>query len=896
MGFMTATGAGRIRAEGILLPAPRADGVDEGEILLGELNCQSCHPAPETLARRLNARGAPRLGAAGLRLTPQWLRAWLANPAALTPGTTMPQVLHGTPTGQAAEAIESLTHYLVSLQSDELASPVAAEGSRAERGRVLFHSVGCVACHAPLDQGDATEEAFSQARANSVPLGDLERKYPAGELVRFLRDPVAHRPGGRMPSLGLSEAEAVDLATYLLPGQLLAAAAAPVAPVPGIKWDYFEGSFNRCAQLAEATPVASGVADELGTSPARRDSHFGLRFTGLIQAPVEGEYTFWTRSDDGSQILIGGRTVVDNDGEHAPSNRRGRIQLTPGLHSFEVLFFQAGGGFEFAVDWAGPGFERGPIPASALQQQARRLAPLGAVEFAVDPVQTARGREWYERLNCGACHTGAEPSERRARPMLELAANSASGCLADTVPPGAVRYDLSDAQRTALRATVARVAELNQPGPADREVEITLTRLNCYACHARDGVGGPEASGHAAWFKLVGEADLGEEGRLPPLLNGVGAKLKPAWLADVLLQGTKVRPYMATRMPRYGDAQATALSPLLRAADQRKDRFAEPQMTERDAKFGWKLVGRDGLSCTACHTFTTLGSMGIPALGLDSMHRRLEWDWFRRYLPDPAALRPGTRMPTFWPDGHAVNQDLLAGDTGAQIQAIWAYLAGGPDAEVPAGLIRGRKELVAETEPLIYRNFIEGAGTRAIGVGYPERANLAFDAEQLRLALIWQGSFIDAARHSTDRGVGFEPPLGDHRISFPAGPALAVLSSPDAPWPAAVNQRFRGYRLNSTRQPALEYSVEGVKVTDTFRPRPGEVDMGLERTLKLEGEPGSTLWFRAASGQIRPGPEGVFVVDDKLKLTFHGGEPRVVGAELRVPVAVPGELIVEMVW
>ena len=66
-------------------------------------------------------------------------------------------------------------------------------------------------------------------------------------------------------------------------------------------------------------------------------------------------------------------------------------------------------------------------------------------------------------------------------------------------------------------------------------------------------------------------------------------------------------------------------------------------------------------------------------------------------------------------------------------------------------MVQGRIELVATNEAIIYRNFIEGAGTRAIGVGYPEKANLAFDANELRLARIWQGSFIDASRHRTGR-------------------------------------------------------------------------------------------------------------------------------------------------
>ena len=78
------------------------------------------------------------------------------------------------------------------------------------------------------------------------------------------------------------------------------------------------------------------------------------------------------------------------------------------------------------------------------------------------------------------------------------------------------------------------------------------------------------------------------------------------------------------------------------------------------------------------------------------------------------------------------------------------------------------------TGAIIYRNFIDGAGTRGIAVGYPEKANLAFDANEMRLALIWQGAFLDAARHWAGRGEGFEGPAGDNILQLHGGAPFAV--------------------------------------------------------------------------------------------------------------------------
>ena len=886
-------------AAGFIQPSPIGKDVEEGEILLGELNCTACHTTSDAIRQRLNPRGAPILGADGLRLTSHWLQRWLTDPAATKPGAAMPHVLHGLGSAQRTETAEALTHYLVSIAPTGPAAGISADPARAEAGKGLYHTVGCVACHAPFEKSlESTADMMARAAANAVPLGDLASKYPAGELARFLVDPVKHRPGSRMPSSNLTESEAVSVATYLLRAQIAEAANAKIAAVAGLQFEYFEGNIGSCANIGKTAPAFSGVTETITTKMAKRGEQFGLRYNGAIEVPADGEYTFSLNSDDGSQLFLDGQRLIDNDGQHAPVRKSATTTLKAGPHSFTLLFFQGGGGHELDVQWSGPGFAQRPIPASALKHFAQPMVPIGPKDFTLDATKAAKGRELFASLNCASCHQVKDIAAKPSRPLQELSSRSTAGCLAETVPAAAPKFDLTANQRAALRKTISAVSKLAEPVAPNLRIAQTMTRLNCYACHSRDSIGGPGE--RAEWFTIAGGADLGDEGRIPPHLAGVGMKLKPAWLTQVIAEGAKARPYMATRMPRFGATHAALLATDLAAADKLPDYQPEPAITDRDAKFGWKLVGRDGLSCIACHTFTTYGSMGVPALGLDTMAQRVQWDWFRRYLPDPAALRPGTRMLNFWPEGRAVNTAILAGNTEAQIKAIWAWLNDGAKAEVPSGLVRGRKEIVPGNEAVIYRHFITGAGSRAIGVGYPEHANLAFDANDLRLALIWQGSFIDMSRHSTDRGEGYETPLGDHVIKLPTGPSFAALPEADSLWPAAPDRlsgpnHFLGYRLDGKRQPTFRYRVGAVSIEEFPQPKAGEVDMNLIRTFKLTGS--GRLWFRAATGDVKAAGDGSFKVDDKLKIRIKGaGEPKISGNELRVPVTAPGEFTVEMTW
>ncbi|MFN0069426.1 MAG: c-type cytochrome [Limisphaerales bacterium] len=881
-----------------------AHGVPAGEVLLGELNCVACHAPTPAAAARLSAKVGPRFGGEALRLTPQFLREYLANPAQVGAARAMPDVLHGLPAAAKADAVEALTHYLVSLPSAVADTPAEADPADIAEGRRLFHTVGCVACHAPEASPDEVfphgarlgPAEFDALRLDSIRTSVLARKTTVAALAAFLRDPLKSRPSGRMPAVPLGEREAAALAAYLLRDQ--AAAGGGEAFVPGLRVEYFETrTEGRMPDFETLTAAARGVATNLSAAYIRRADHVALRFTGHLEAPADGEYTFWTVSDDGSQLYLDGRLVVDNAGEHGAVEKSGKVTLKAGRHPLRVTWFENAGGEELAVSWSGPGFGREVIPASRLSRAARPMRPLGETSFTVDAAQAARGRALFGSLGCASCHAvddlAGAPTAPPVPALAALRANPAAGCLADEPPAGRPRFFLTAVERTALRETVAAAEKLETPLTPAQSVHHTLARLSCYACHARDGVGGP-GDLRAAYFTTAGEADLGDEGRLPPALTRTGFKLRTAALGAILTNAAAARPYMAVRMPQFGAANVGHLPALFASADGGGTGMA-PAFDATLAKHGRKLAGTGGLACVSCHTFGKFPSLGIPALDMTRMAGRLRWEWFDAYLRDPASLRPGTRMPAFWPEGRAVNTDVLDGDTARQIAALWHFLSRGAEAELPDGLVVGQMEIAPTNGPAIYRHFLEGAGTRAIGVGYPEKVNLAWDADQMRLALAWHGGFVDAAKHRTGRGEGFQGPLGVDVIKFPEGPPLARLAQPQDVWPAAAGAdagyRMRGYAFDAERRPVFRYEFAGLAVEDHVVPRTTELDASLRRTVTVRGDnaPGD-VWLRVARApQIVGRDSTTFLVNDRLTVRLgEGSRAQVVEAggekELRVPL------------
>ena len=151
--------------------------------------------------------------------------------------------------------------------------------------------------------------------------------------------------------------------------------------------------------------------------------------------------------------------------------------------------------------------------------------------------------------------------------------------------------------------------------------------MNCYACHARDKVGGPTEELNK--FFTTTQPEMGDEARVPPPLDLVGAKLLPDYLKTILDKGAKDRPYMHTHMPGFGNANVGHLVAAFAAVDKLpsipKVTFDIPEAKIRAA--GRHLLGAQAFSCIKCHTYAGNKAEGVQGIDMILMPKRLRRDW-----------------------------------------------------------------------------------------------------------------------------------------------------------------------------------------------------------------------------------------------------------------------------
>ncbi|WP_392567457.1 PA14 domain-containing protein [Actinacidiphila glaucinigra] len=163
----------------------------------------------------------------------------------------------------------------------------------------------------------------------------------------------------------------------------------------GLRGDYYRMSSGTALDFARYTGTridsSLHVDDLLPTlrAYAGTTDSVAVRWTGRLEVPADGTYTFYIKGDNGFRMSLDGASVIDHwttDWDVQTTSQP--ITLTAGLHELAYDYNQGNGGAYLHTEWSGPGFDRRPVPDSALHLPAG-FAPADAEATVAGTGRTA---------------------------------------------------------------------------------------------------------------------------------------------------------------------------------------------------------------------------------------------------------------------------------------------------------------------------------------------------------------------------------------------------------------------------------------------------------------------------------------------------------------------------
>jgi signal transduction histidine kinase len=217
------------------------------------------------------------------------------------------------------------------------------DGSRFSLGRVML--VNNDGLHSMAEQSEAF---FLRAGKHSIDVGWFNKEGDYGLEVSYQGSDL---PKQRIPGSALSHAVA-DSARGVTNWE------------PGLLYRGYEGTWDHLPDFSQMEPVSRGTATNFDLGGRSRDVHVGLKYTGYVEVPRDGVYTFFISSDDGSQLCLDGhpfrlRVVAANslpkprpivlgqglpDGERGWSEVDGKVTFAGRTADGIRLELSAGGG------------------------------------------------------------------------------------------------------------------------------------------------------------------------------------------------------------------------------------------------------------------------------------------------------------------------------------------------------------------------------------------------------------------------------------------------------------------------------------------------------------------------------------------------------------------------
>ncbi len=577
----------------------QAKSLNLGQDLFVRVGCVNCHNVADLGPQR---KVGPDLRRIAAKLTPEFTEQWVFHPKAFRPSTWMPhfflQENNGPRSGNTFDSnpvlrteteVSAITHYLYTLSDDWTPStiPSGLVGDVA-RGQSLFNELGCLGCHANVhEHGQAMIEEDLQTRAGrsekvaealyeemsyvdrvqylmehaptdrdtvfepesigdrrvftryAPELSAIGAKVNRDWLFGWLKEPSDYYPETRMPSLRLTDQEAIDLVEYLMSLQAHDSFEAKRFPL--------DDEHRRMVDDLMFSILASQNSEQ--RSRAIMDDADGA-MTEILKRSVKG---YW--SDEQAAQKLDGMSVEDK-----------RLFY---LGNKMVAHYGC-----YACHQVG-GFEEAPPPGTDMSAWGTK--PLAQLDFAFfghahDHIREARPETFGhiyppEEEELIYWSFGQNPEESVTHTHAAFAKHKMLNPRMwdrDKIKAPYDKLKMPNYYFTPQQADALVTYLLSRKPPlVSRDLKIpydstligsiadgrALTRsLNCVGCHKiEDNV----AAAHQYYTQRIGGEEMFDEVNAPPWLRGEGAKAQYPWLYGFLNDVETLRPWLKVRMPSF---------------------------------------------------------------------------------------------------------------------------------------------------------------------------------------------------------------------------------------------------------------------------------------------------------------------------------------------------------
>ena len=212
-----------------VVSVPEAPRLNRGIEMVNRYGCYGCHKMRGFENR---PKVGPTLTRSLAKLTPEWTARWIKNPRAFRPSTRMPRFFGlannqepGDAEREDAEVLGVVAY--LAARSEKISYPPLPGHGDARRGRRLVKTAGCMGCHA-LERDEVSPEVLQARNRGEAPdpiawerrfgpdLSRIGSKARPEWIYQWIRDPRQYNPETRMPSLRLTQQEALDITAYLV--------------------------------------------------------------------------------------------------------------------------------------------------------------------------------------------------------------------------------------------------------------------------------------------------------------------------------------------------------------------------------------------------------------------------------------------------------------------------------------------------------------------------------------------------------------------------------------------------------------------------------------------------------------------------------------------------------